>query len=159
MNFLLLRLKRFCGFIAGFVFFIAGIFKLLDPVGAGLVMKEYMDFLHVSFLSGIAKPAAAMLAFLETLIGTALVTGIWRRLTAVFALAFQMFFTDGEHLQLLTAFQHGIQPLIAFGFVPVSILCDSVQRSGDILSGRAGKSQGNFRTLQTHSNDLFRCIA
>jgi uncharacterized membrane protein YphA (DoxX/SURF4 family) len=93
MNFLLLRLKRFCGFIAGFVFFIAGIFKLLDPVGAGLVMKEYMDFLHVSFLSGIAKPAAAMLAFLETLIGTALVTGIWRRLTAVFALAFQMFFT------------------------------------------------------------------
>lgn len=93
MNYLLLRMKRFCGFIAGFVFFIAGIFKLLDPVGAGLVMKEYMDFLHVGFLSGIAKPAAAMLAFLETLIGTALVTGIWRRLTAAFALAFQVFFT------------------------------------------------------------------
>ena len=93
MNFLFLRLKRFCGFIAGFVFFIAGIFKLLDPVGAGLVMKEYMDFLHVGFLSGIAKPVAVMLAFLETLIGTSLVTGIWRRLTAAIALAFQAFFT------------------------------------------------------------------
>ena len=86
-------MKRFCGFIAGFVFFIAGIFKLLDPVGAGLVMKEYMDFLHVGFLSAIAKPMAAGLAFLETLIGTALVTGIWRRLTAIVALAFQTFFT------------------------------------------------------------------
>ena len=93
MKYLLLRMKRFCGFIAGFVFFIAGIFKLLDPVGAGLVMKEYMDFLHIGFLSGIAKPSAFALAFLETVIGTALVTGTWRRLTAVAALVFQTFFT------------------------------------------------------------------
>lgn len=56
-------------------------------------MKEYMDFLHVGFLSGIAKPSAAVLAFCETLIGAALVTGIWRRLTAAIALAFQAFFT------------------------------------------------------------------
>lgn len=93
MKYLLLRLKRFCGFIAGFVFFIAGIFKLLDPVGAGLVMKEYMDFFHVGFLSPIAKPAAVLISFAETLIGVALVTGIWRRVTAVAALAFQIFFT------------------------------------------------------------------
>ena len=93
MRYLLLRLKRFCGFIAGFVFFIAGIFKLLDPVGAGLVMKEYMDFLHLGFLSAVAKPSAVALAFLETVIGTALITGIWRRATAVAAIAFQVFFT------------------------------------------------------------------
>ena len=86
-------MKRFCGFIAGFVFFIAGIFKLLDPVGAGLVMKEYMDFLHLGFVSALAKPSAVALAFVEVLIGTALVTGIWRRLTAVAALIFQTFFT------------------------------------------------------------------
>ena len=35
MNYLLLRLKRFCGFVTGFVFFIGGILKLMDPVGAG----------------------------------------------------------------------------------------------------------------------------
>ena len=93
MKYLLLRLKRFCGFSAGIVFFIAGIFKLLDPVGSGLVMKEYMDFLHMSFLAGVAKPLAVVLAFLETMVGTALVTGIWRRLTAIVALVFQSFFT------------------------------------------------------------------
>lgn len=93
MKYLLLRLKRFCGFLAGFVFFIAGIFKLLDPVGAGLVMKEYMDFLHLGFMTGVSKPAAAVLAFAETVIGTALVTGIWRKATAVAALVFQGFFT------------------------------------------------------------------
>ena len=93
MKYLLLRLKRFCGFAAGIVFFIAGILKLLDPVGAGLVMKEYMDFLHVGFLSGAAKTSAAVLAFAETVIGTALMTGVWRRVTAIAALIFQIFFT------------------------------------------------------------------
>lgn len=93
MKYLLLRLKRFCGFIAGFVFFIAGIFKLLDPVGAGLVMKEYLDFMHLGFLAFVAKPAAVALAFLETLTGAALVTGVWRRLTAVVALVMQSVFT------------------------------------------------------------------
>ena len=58
MRYLLLRMKRFCGFATGFVFFISGILKLMDPVGAGLVMKEYLDFLHIGFLSGIAKHLA-----------------------------------------------------------------------------------------------------
>ena len=93
MKYLLFRLKRFCGFLAGFVFFIAGILKLLDPVGTGLIMKEYFDFLHVGFLSFIAKPAGVAFALLETTIGTALITGIWRKLTAVTALAFQGAFT------------------------------------------------------------------
>ena len=93
MNYLLLRLKRFCGFIAGFVFFIAGIFKLLDPVGSGLVVKEYMDFFHLGFMAVLAKPFAVILAFMETVVGIALITGIWRRLSAIIALAFQAFFT------------------------------------------------------------------
>ena len=93
MKYLLFRLKRFCGFIAGFVFFIAGILKLLDPVGTGLIMKEYFDFLHIGFMSFIAKPAGVAFALLETVIGTALVTGIWRKTTAITALAFQGIFT------------------------------------------------------------------
>ena len=86
-------MKRFCGFIAGFVFFIAGIFKLLDPVGSGLVVKEYMDFFHLGFMGVLAKPFAVVLAFMETVVGIALITGIWRRLSAIIALAFQAFFT------------------------------------------------------------------
>ena len=93
MKYLYLRLKRFCGFVAGFVFFIAGIFKLLDPVGAGLVMKEYMDFFHLGFMSVLAKPLAVALAFLETVVGAALVTGVFRRMSAITAIAFQAFFT------------------------------------------------------------------
>ena len=86
-------MKRFCGFITGFIFFIGGIFKLMDPVGAGLVMKEYFEFLHIGFMDFAAKPAGVLIAFLETAIGTALVTGIWRRLTAISALVLQGFFT------------------------------------------------------------------
>lgn len=92
-KYIILRLKRFCGFITGFVFFLSGIFKLLDPVGAGLVMEEYFSFLHLSFLDFSAKFLATGLAFMETVIGTALITGIWRRLTAYAAICFQAFFT------------------------------------------------------------------
>lgn len=93
MKYILFRLKRFCGFITGFVFFIAGIFKLLDPVGTGLIMSGYLEFMHLSFLDFIAKPAGVAFALLETMIGAALVTGIWRKATAIAALAFQGFFT------------------------------------------------------------------
>jgi hypothetical protein len=47
MRYILQRMKRFCGFATGVVFFLGGILKLMDPVGAGLVIKEYLDFLHL----------------------------------------------------------------------------------------------------------------
>ena len=93
MRYLLLRLKRFCGFITGFVFFLSGIVKPMDPVGAGLVMKEYYEFLHLGFLSFSAKPVGVFFALAETVIGTALITGVWRRITAQCAIAMQGFFT------------------------------------------------------------------
>lgn len=93
MKYILFRLKRFCGFLAGFVFFIAGIFKLLDPVGTGLIMQEYFHFLHLDFLAPVAKPAGVLFAFVETTVGTALVTGVWRKVTVFVALAFQLLFT------------------------------------------------------------------
>ena len=93
MRYIFLRLKRFCGFISGFVFFLSGIFKLLDPVGSGLIMSEYFHFLNIPFLDGIAKESATLIAFIETIVGAALITGIWRRLGAVAALVMQVFFT------------------------------------------------------------------
>lgn len=93
MKYILLRLKRFCGFVTGIVFFVSGIFKLLDPVGAGLVVIEYFDFFHLGLLDGISKPFATALALLETAVGTALITGIWRKLTAHAACLMQIFFT------------------------------------------------------------------
>lgn len=93
MKYILFRMKRFCGFLAGFVFFVAGVLKLLDPVGTGLIMQEYLEFLHIGFLTPAAKVLGVLLAFVETVVGAALVTGIWREITAIAALAFQGFFT------------------------------------------------------------------
>jgi len=93
MSYLLLRLKRFCGFITGFVFFAGGILKLMDPVGAGLVMGEYLDFLHIGFLGFASKVLGVAFALAETIIGTALITGVWRKTTGITAMAFQAFFT------------------------------------------------------------------
>ena len=62
MKYLLFRMKRFCGFATGFVFFISGLLKLMDPVGAGLVMKEYFKFLHIGFLEATATPSALFFA-------------------------------------------------------------------------------------------------
>ena len=93
MNYIVRKMRRFCGFIAGFIFYISGIVKLLDPVGAGLVMDEYYNFLHLGFLDFSAKFMGTAFAFAETLIGTALITGVWRKITAIAAFAFQGFFT------------------------------------------------------------------
>lgn len=93
MRYLLLRLKRFCGFITGFVFFVGGILKLMDPVGAGLVMGEYLEFLHMGFLGFSAKVLGTGFALAETVLGTALITGVWRKTTGIAAMAFQAFFT------------------------------------------------------------------
>lgn len=93
MKQLLLRLKRFCGYIAGFVFFISGILKLMDPVGAGLVMKEYFQFLHIGFMDFAAIPAGVMFALAEAFIGAALITGVWRKVTALAAIIIQGMFT------------------------------------------------------------------
>lgn len=86
-------MKRFCGFITGFVFLIGGILKLMDPVGAGLVMKEYTEFLHIGFLSPASKVLGVLFASAETIIGTALICGVWRKVMGYAALGFQTFFT------------------------------------------------------------------
>lgn len=86
-------MKRFCGFATGFVFFISGILKLMDPVGTGLIIKEYLEFLHITFLNVAAKPAGIALALAEVLLGTGLITGVWRKMIAIATIGFQSFFT------------------------------------------------------------------
>ncbi len=93
MKYIVERFRRFCGFITGFIFFISGILKLMDPVGAGLVMDEYFNFMHLGFLSGASKVFGTVFALAETAIGAALITGVWRKTTAAAAMAMQGFFT------------------------------------------------------------------
>lgn len=93
MKYITQRFRRFCCFIAGFTFFISGVLKLLDPAGAGLVMNEYFRFLHLGFMIPAAKSLGTALAFAEATVGAAMITGVWRRLAAMAAIAFQAFFT------------------------------------------------------------------
>ncbi len=65
----------------------------MDPVGAGLVMDSYLEFLHIGILSPASKVLGVLFAAAETIIGTALITGVWRKLMGITALGFQVFFT------------------------------------------------------------------
>ena len=93
MKYFALRTRRLLAFIIGAVYVFSGISKLLDPVGAELVMNAYMDFFHVGFMSFAAKPLAVALALLEAVLGSALMTGVWRKVAAIAAFALQGFFT------------------------------------------------------------------
>ena len=87
------RARRFCAFLVGVVFFVSGVLKLMDPAGSGLIMEEYFKFLHVGFLSFAAKSSGTLMAFIETMSGVALITGVWRRFTACVVTVFMGFFT------------------------------------------------------------------
>ena len=92
-NVFFFRLRRLCAFIIGVVFLIAGIFKLLDPVGAGLVMEGYFRFFHVTFLLPAAKVTALIFALAEAILGAAMISGVWRKQIAIITSAMIVFFT------------------------------------------------------------------
>lgn len=85
--------RRGVAFIIGIVFFMSGIYKLLDPVGSGMVVGEYYRFMHLGFLSFSSKAVAVAFAFLEAVVGCALMTGVWRKPVAVITSAMILFFT------------------------------------------------------------------
>ena len=76
-------IRRVSAILIGFVFFLAGVLKLMDPLGSALVVEEYLKFLHLVFLSGLSGVIGVGMALLETLIGAALITGVWRKVTAL----------------------------------------------------------------------------
>ena len=85
--------RRLCALVIGFVLFLAGVLKLMDPVGAGLVVEEYFKFFHLGFLLPASRIAALAAAFVETALGAALLTGVWSRVTRWVTLGFLGFFT------------------------------------------------------------------
>ena len=86
-------IRRISAVLIGFVFFLSGILKLMDPVGAKLVVEEYLKFLHLGFLLGISGLIGSGMALLETLLGAALITGVWRKVSAVVTGVLLGFFT------------------------------------------------------------------
>ncbi len=85
--------RRICAVIVGTVLFVAGSLKLMDPVGAGLVVSEYFKFFHLGFLMPLSKALGVFLALLESATGAALITGTWRKTVAWAAMVLTAFFT------------------------------------------------------------------
>ena len=85
--------KRICASIVGLVLFVAGVLKLADPVGAGLMVQDYLSFLHLGFLRFCSGFLAVLFAFAECGIGAALIAGLWRRIVALAAACLVGFFT------------------------------------------------------------------
>ena len=86
-------IRRISAVLIGFVLFLAGVLKLMDPVGARLVVEEYLKFMHLDFLTGISGLIGSGMALLETLLGAALITGVWRKVVAVVTGVVLCFFT------------------------------------------------------------------
>lgn len=87
------RLRRFCAILIGLVFLASGLLKLLDPVGTGLIVSEYFKFFHLGFLQGTAKALGMVLSLVEALTGAALISGVFRKTTAVITSILIVFFT------------------------------------------------------------------
>ena len=86
-------IRRSSAVLIGFVFFLAGVLKIMDPVGARLVVEEYLKFLHLGWMTGLAGVIASGMALLEALVGAALITGVWRKVAGIVAGAMTAFFT------------------------------------------------------------------
>lgn len=87
------RFRRICAVLIGFVFVLSGTFKLIDPVGTALKVSEYWAFFHMSFLKVISMPVGVLLSLTETAVGVMLVSGVWRKFTAILASVMLVAFT------------------------------------------------------------------
>ncbi len=85
--------RRAAAVILGMVLALSGILKLMDPVGTGLIVREYFNFFHVGFMSFSAGVLSFVLATVESVTGFALITGIMRRVTAIVSAALLSVFT------------------------------------------------------------------
>ena len=86
-------IRRFSAVLIGIVFFVSGMLKLMDPVGTSLIVEEYLKFFRLGFLHFAGYALGACLALAETILGAALVTGVWKKAVGITVLAFLGFFT------------------------------------------------------------------
>lgn len=86
-------LRRISAALIGFVFFLAAIFKLMDPVGTGLIIEEYFKFFGTFFLMPCAKALGLAMALAECAVGAALLTDVWHKITGMVTGLFIAFFT------------------------------------------------------------------
>lgn len=86
-------IKIVFSWLLGGVFFLAGILKLMDPVGTSLIVTEYLKFLRIPFMIPYAWWIGEILALSETIVGALVISCIWRNIAVCFSAVFLLFFT------------------------------------------------------------------
>ena len=87
------RLQKVAAALVGMTLFVSGSFKLMDPVGTGLILDDYWKLFHLGFMVPASQVLGLILSLAETLVGVALVTGIFRRTVRIVAASLVGFFT------------------------------------------------------------------
>jgi len=86
-------LRALCRIIFALVFIFSGIFKLIDPVGTGLIVTEYFSFLHFGALVPLSEATGIILATVEFVTGISILIGLEIKFFAPIALGLTCFFT------------------------------------------------------------------
>lgn len=87
------RIAIICSLVLGVVFVISGLLKLLDPVGTGFIMEEYMKFFGVDFLRGAAVPAGIFMSALELVTGGLMAVRFRSHVVSVVTLVMMTFYS------------------------------------------------------------------
>ncbi len=98
--------------IVGLVFIFSGFVKAIDPMGSTFKFTDYFIAFGLNFLQDIALPLAIILSTLEFMVGIALVFNAHRRMAAMGATIFMLFFTP---LTLVLAINNPVSDCGCFG--------------------------------------------
>ncbi len=79
--------------LVGATFIFSGFVKVIDPLGYGYKIADYLEAMHLSAIDGAALPLALILAVLELVIGFSLFFNQLPKLGALGALLMMVFFT------------------------------------------------------------------
>lgn len=85
--------KKWCSIAVGLLYVASGLLKVMDPVGAGLIIEAYFRFMHLPESVLVAKILGVVLATLETAVGFAAVLCVWPRIIRWIMLGMQFSFT------------------------------------------------------------------
>lgn len=86
-------LKKWCSIAVGLPYIASGLLKVMDPVGAGLIVEAYFRFMHLPESILVAKILGVVLGALETAVGFAAVFCVSPMITRWIMLGMQSSFT------------------------------------------------------------------
>ncbi len=85
--------KALCRLIFGLTFILSGFLKLTDPIGTGLIIKEYLGVFNMGFLYSASVGLGIALSAVEFLIGISILLGLRMKFFTWLGLIFISFFT------------------------------------------------------------------